>query len=586
MTSAAAAPARRMNIADEVLGPSLARGQIDDIAIEFGDERISYGELNAQVNRFGNALKPYLKKGDRTLLLLKDSPTFAAAFLGVMRVGGVSVPVSTRASVKDLAFVLRDSEAAALLIDDEFVPLFREAVAMGAPPPPLVAVRGEPVEGLDTISALIAKSGSSLATAPTTVDDPAFWLYTSGSTGTPKGAVHCHGLIVVGDCYFQSFGYGPGEKIFGSSKLFFAFALGHSLLAGLRTGSTIVLYDGWPDSNAITTIVERHRPTIVLSVPAFYRTLCQEGHAAKPAFKGVRCYLSAGESLPESLYQRWHQMTGRPIVEGIGMTETIFMIVSGTPAEHHPGATGKPMPYAETRLTDADGEVTTPERPGVLWIKMKSLCREYWRQPEKMNSAMEDGWFRTGDVFVVGNDGWWRHQGRADDLLKISGQWVSPAEIEECAVTVPGIAEAVVVGVPDRDGLVRLAMFLIPSEQASEDLKRRVQDKLLASLSKYKCPRNIIFVDVVPRTATGKVRRFRLREWLTADLLRRLVRNLGLDLDNIAQSSPQLVIDMQTRCAKCESQDRCAHDIEAESKNAFHEYCPNAALIIKMEGAQ
>jgi len=230
--------------------------------------------------------------------------------------------------------------------------------------------------------------------------------------------------------------------------------------------------------------------------------------------------------------------------------------------------------------------VTTPERPGVLWIKMKSLCREYWRQPEKMNSAMEDGWFRTGDVFVVGNDGWWRHQGRADDLLKISGQWVSPAEIEECAVTVPGIAEAVVVGVPDRDGLVRLAMFLIPAEEASEDLKRRVQEKLLGSLSKYKCPRNIIFVDVVPRTATGKVRRFRLREWLTADLLRRLVRNLGLDLDSIAQSSPQLVIDMQTRCAKCESQDRCAHDIEAESKNAFHEYCPNAALIIKMEGAQ
>lgn len=586
MTGAQAKQARHMNATDEILGPPLERGQINDVAIEFGDTTITYGELNEQVNKFGNALKPHLARGDRVLLLLKDTPVFVAAFLGVMRIGGVAVPFSTRASVKDLAFVLQDSEALALLIDEEFIPLFHEALATGIKAPPLVAARGNSQQSYQSIDGLIAGSGTTLASEFTGSDDPAFWLYTSGSTGTPKGAVHCHGHIAVGDCYFKAFGYGPGERIFASSKLFFAFALGHSMLAGLRTGSTIILYDGWPDSDAIARIVERHQPTVVLSVPAFYRTLCQEGHASRPAFKTVRCYLSAGESLPESLYRRWFELTGRSIIEGIGMTETLFMIVSGTPAEHHPGATGKPMPYAQTKLVDGDRDVTRPNTPGVLWIKMDSLSREYWRQPEKTNAAFRDGWFCTGDVFVVDGDGWWRHQGRADDLLKISGQWVSPAEIEECAVTVAGVAEAVVVGVPDRDGLVRLAMFLVASEEANEDLKRHVQERLLSELSKYKCPRNIIFVDVVPRTATGKVRRFRLRDWLAADLLRRLISSLNLSFDSLAQASPQIVIDMQKRCAKCESHDRCIHDIESGNTSAFRKYCPNAETLVEMQFAQ
>lgn len=576
-----------MNAADEILGPTLARGAVNDIAILFGDSEIRYGTLAASVNRFGNTLKPQLPLGARALLLLKDSPDFVAAFLGIMRIGAVAVPLSTRSSVKDLAIVMKDSEATVLLIEDEFLPLYRDAVALSERSPELVVVRGTALQGFPTIGELTANAGPDLEAAPTTADDVAFWLYTSGTTGMPKAAMHCHGDVTGGDQYLAAFGYGPGERVFASSKMFFAFALGGVLIGGLRTGATLILYDGWPDGKAIAKVVERFRPNIMLSVPAFYRNLLRESLAIRPAFKAVRHYISAGEVLPESLYNRWLESTGRPIIEGIGATETIFMMISGTPEQHCPGATGKPMPYVEAKLVDDDNVVAEAERPGVLWVKMKSLCRGYWRQPERTAAAFRDGWFRTGDVYVVGSDGWWRHQGRGDDLLKVSGQWVSPTEIEECAATVPGVAEAVVVGAPDRDGLVRLAMFLVATEGASQTLKQQVQERLLTKLSRYKCPRNIVFIDVLPRTATGKVRRFRLREWLKADLLARLMRELDLDIEEIAVAKPQVIIDMQRRCVMCESQERCIHDIEdSESANAYQEYCPNAEIFVELQFAR
>lgn len=571
------------NAADEILGPPLARGQSSDVAILFGDSTITYGEINARVNRVGNALKSRLAKGERALLLLKDSPDFIAVHLGVMRIGGVAVALSTRASAKDVAYVIDDSEADVVVIDDEFLPTYRQALASATHRPSLVSVRGQPDEGALSLDDLLRDVAAELRSAPTTADDMAFWAYTSGTTGTPKAAVHCHGDVVVGDPYLKAFGFQPGERVFASSKMFFVFSMGHTLIGALRTGATVILYDGWPDGGSIAAIVERYRPTIMLSVPAFYRSLLRDGLAEQPAFKSVRCYLSAGESLPESIYRRWQQATGRSIVEGIGTTESIFMMVSGTPAEHLPGATGKPMPYVEAKLLDPEGRVVmTPDVPGILHVKMGSLCRGYWREVEKTQAAFQDGWFRTGDVFIIGADGWWRHQGRGDDLLKISGQWVSPAEIEECAATVPGVIEAVVVGAPDRDGLIRLAMFLV-AERGSEKLKQQVQEKLLQTLSKYKCPRNIVFVDVVPRTATGKVRRFRLRQWLSADLLGRLTRALNLDLAEIERSSPQIVIDMQRTCAGCEHHDRCALDLgEGRSAETYQSYCPNAKALVDL----
>lgn len=576
-------PPLPINAADELLGPTLRRGRGNDIAILFQDRKITYSELDAEVTRFGNALRPHLGKGERALLLLKDSPDFVAAHLGIMRIGAVAVALSTRASAHDLAFMIKDSGATVLLIDDEFLPLYAHAIALTDCRPALVAVRGRPADGMHSIANLIAGADTQRRPTDTVASDMAFWLYTSGTTGSPKAAVHCHGDVVIGDSYMEAFGYGPGERIFSSSKLFFAFALGHVLVGGLRSGATLVLFQGWPDGDSIASTVDRYRPTIMLSVPAFFRSLLRDGIAERPAFKGVRCYLSAGETLPESLYRRWREATGAPIVEGIGMTETIFMVVGGTPRDHRPGATGKPFAYTEVKLLDPEDRPVPPGTPGTLWVRLGSLCRGYWQQPDKTNATFRDGWFRTGDVFVVDDDGWWYHQGRADDLLKISGQWVSPSEIEECATTVPGVAEAIVVGAQDEDGLVRLNMFLVAPGGGNDTLLQDVQGRLLQKLSKYKCPRRIVFIDAIPRTATGKARRFRLRHWAAAHFLPRLMRALGLDPTRVEQADAALFRELQRKCVACESHERCDAELgQGLSDSGYQQYCPNADVLVSL----
>ena len=577
-----------INASDEILGPTLARGRGGDPAILFGDRTIAFDQLDVEANRFGNALEPYLGKGDRALLLLKDSPDFVAAFLGIMRIGAIAVPISTRLTAEELAFLIVDADAKALLIDDDFLPQYRRAVEINGRRPDLVAVRGGQLEGARKLEEVLAGAGTERPPVTTTSDDMAYWLYSSGTTGRPKGAIHMHGNLSTGDPFLEAFGFGPGQRVFSSSKLFFAYALGHVLIGGLRSGSTIILYDGWPDGVAIARTVERYRPTIMVSVPALYRSLLRDNLAGLPCFKGVRRYMSAGESLPESVYARWREATGVPIVEGIGATETIWLMIGGTPAAHVPGATGKPFPYCEARLLDVeDRPVTKPDSPGILWVKMDSLCRGYWRQPQKTAAAFRDGWYRTGDAFIIGRDGWWYHQGRADDLLKISGQWVSPAEIEECAVTVPGVSEAIVIGAQDEDGLVRLTLFLVAPSEDPNVLYPKVQDKLLSTLAKYKCPRRIVFMEAIPRTATGKARRFQLRNWIVGNFMPRLMRQFGLDPATIEQAEPQLYRQMQGKCARCENTDRCAADLEAGADmREFQDYCPNADVLVTLRVAE
>jgi benzoate-CoA ligase len=579
---------RAANASDEILGPTLAAGRGGDIAILFGDEAITFAQLDAEVNRYGNALRPHLGKGDRALLLLKDSPVFVAAFLGVMRIGAVAVPISTRLTAEDLAFVMADSGAKALIIDDDFLPQYRRAIEINGRRPDLVAVRGQTAAGARRVEDVLAGARAERPKATTTSDDMAYWLYSSGTTGRPKAAIHVHGNLATGDRFFDAFGFGPGERVFSSSKLFFAYALGHVLICVLPTASTIVLFDGWPDGEAIARMVERYRPTIMVSVPAFYRSLLRDNLAGRPCFKAVRRYMSAGEALPESLYSRWLEATGVPVVEGIGATETIFLMIGGTPAEHLPGATGKPFPYCQARLLDLDDRpVTRPDSPGILWVKMGSLCRGYWQQPQKTAAAFRDGWYRTGDVFVKDREGWWYHQGRADDLVKISGQWVSPAEIEECAIAVPGVSEAIVVGAQDEDGLVRLTLFLVAPAADPNALYTKVQDRLLAALSKYKCPRRIVFLEAIPRTATGKTRRFQLRNWIIGNFMPRLMRRLSLDPADIEQAEPQRFREMQSKCAMCESHDRCAADLqEGERAPNFRDYCPNADVLVTLRVAE
>ncbi len=508
-----------MNACDALLGPTLAAGHGHTPALIHRETCLTYAELGALVNRFGNALAAKgVGRSDRVLLLLKDTPELVAGFLATMKLGGVAVALNTRSAARDLRFAIADSACRAMFIDGDFLDLFDETVSEGAHRPPVLVVcggAGEPAAPAASLGAFLGNRADRLESAPMAPDDMAFWIYTSGTTGTPKAAMHCHRDVLPGDRHLgEILGVKRGDRLFSSSKLFFSFALAHCLLGGLRVGATVILDDRWPDSDAVADTVRRHHPHVMFSVPTIYRNLLRDGHATDDAFRLVRCFVSAGEKLPASLFERWRQATGKPILEGIGATETLFLFIANTPASYRAGATGRPQPGVELRLLDErDRAVAEPGVCGVLWVRMASLCRGYWRQPEKTAASFADGWYRTGDVFSFDGEGWWYHHGRADDLLKISGQWVSPGEIEDCALATAGVLDAAVVGVENSEGLTRLSMFVVPADrQGGPALAALIQERIRSQLSIYKCPRNIRFVPEIPRTATGKIQRFRLRE--------------------------------------------------------------------------
>jgi 3-hydroxybenzoate/4-hydroxybenzoate---CoA ligase len=505
-----AASVAAINAADALLARGLAIGRGRSAALLYGDKRLSYAELEALINRFGNALlEKGLGRGARVLFLMKDTPELVAGFLAALKIGAVAVALNTRSAAEDLRFAIADSGCRALLIDPEFLPLFDEAMRRGARRPPVVVVLGAPSLAL---SDFLDGQPALLPSAPTAPDEPAFWIYTSGTTGKPKAAVHCHQSVLPADRHLgEILGVKPGDRVYSSSKLFFAFALTHCLIGGLRLGATLILDPRWPSSEAVAETVRRHRPQVMFSVPTIYRNLLRDGHAGDSAFASVRTFVSAGERLPASLFERWREATGKPILEGIGATETLFMYIANTPLAHRAGATGRAQPGAEVRLRSERGEpVAEPGRTGVLWVRMPSLCRGYWRQAARTKRSFVEGWYRTGDVMSFDREGWWYYHGRSDELLKISGQWVSPIEIEECALATPGVVDAAVVGVENADGLMRLAMFVVAADGAEQALA--IQERIKSRLSIYKCPRDIRFVGQIPRTATGKIQRFLLRE--------------------------------------------------------------------------
>ena len=510
-----ALPTGAWNAAASLLGPGLARNGGNDPALLSAAGELTFAGLDAASDRAGLALRDLgVNRGDRVLLLVRDGPDFFAAYLGAMKLGAVPVALNLRLTPDNLRFTLRDSGARLLLLDPEFLPLYaplRDDPAGGL----TVCVTGADADGLTGFAPLAARADGVLAPEPLAVDDPACWLYSSGTTGDPKAVVHTQRSITAAERHLgEVLAIGPGDRLFCTSKLFFAFALGHAFFTALRRGAAAVLLADWPSPEAVAATVERFRPTRLFSVPAFYRAMLQSGLAAGPAFREVRHFVAAGEKLPGLLSQRWEDLTGQPILEGIGATETLYLFLANRPERHRPGWTGQPTPGAEVRLCDEEGTpVDAPGTPGELWVRMDSLASGYHGLAEKSAATFVDGWYRTGDTFERDADGWFRHLGRADDMLKVSGQWVSPAEIEEVVLRQPGIAEAVVVGVPDADGLERLALFLVLQQGTTADarLEETLLERLRARLSIYKCPRRIFYLDAMPATATGKVRRVELR---------------------------------------------------------------------------
>ena len=508
-----------INAADEIIGWPLAQGLGDQAAILCSERTLTYAQLDAEVNRHGNALRASgMPRGGGVLFLMDDSPELVAAYLGTLRIGAVAVALNVRLAPRDLRFVIEDSACSLVFVDAHFLELYESAVE-GMPAPPQVVVVGKaahrPYLGHATFLAGQPDTHDSVRVDP---EEIGFWLYSSGTTGKPKAVMHPHRSVLVADRLERElFGIKPGDRVFTTSKLFFGFALGHSLMGGLQCGATVILSPAWPDPKLIIHTVERHRPDIFFSTPVMYRNLLREGAPANPAFRRIRHFVSAGEKLPESLYADWLELAGKPICDGIGASETVFLFLVNRPDDSRAGSSGKPVPWAEVRLVGEDGkDITAPDTPGLIAIRSSCQFVGYWKQPELSARALRDGWYFPGDMFRFDAEGRWYHMGRSDDMLKISGQWVSPAEIEACALTVPGVAEAAVVGYPNEDGLTRIALFVVPRDPEADQaaLLEALVRTFKSTLSIYKCPRIIRFIRQMPQTATGKMQRYRLREML------------------------------------------------------------------------
>ncbi|MBX5490595.1 MAG: benzoate-CoA ligase family protein [Chloroflexi bacterium] len=505
-------PGARLNLTAYLLDHHLAAGRADRVALWCEDRPVTYGQLIDQVDRAAAALRALnVQPEQRVAVLLPDSLAFVTAFLGAIKIGAVAVPLNTALRATDYAHVLDDSGAVVLVAAPALLPLVAAALPRCRRLREVILADGGP----DGWEARLARAVPLRAPAETHAEDMAFWLYSSGTTGLPKGVVHLHRDVLpclrfpeaVCDLREQ-------DTTFAVSKLFFAYALGNNLFAPLRLGASALLYPERPEPRAVLDYLRRRQPTVLFSVPSFYAALLRVADAPPDALGSVRLAVSAGEVLSPEVYRRWRERFGVELVDGIGTTENIYTFISNRPGAVRPGSSGQPVPGFAVRLVDDAGRDVGVDEPGYLLLRSESAAAFYWHDFGRTRQAYLGEWLRTGDVYRRDADGYYWHCGRADDIFKVDGQWVWPSEIEHLLCEHPAVAEAAVVAATAEDGLVKPRAFVrlregwTPSAELAAALQAHVRERT----APYKFPRWIEFVAELPRTATGKVQRYKLRE--------------------------------------------------------------------------
>ena len=504
------------NVAAHFVDGNVAAGRGRRTAFICEGRTLTYADVQDLTNRTGSALRELgVDMEDRVLVLCVDAPEFLGAFWGAIKIGAIPVPVNTLLRSADYRYFLNDSRAKVAVISAPLLAEFAPAVGESPWLRHVLVAGGDPGRHL-AFEDIVACASSTLSPALTSRDDAAFWLYSSGSTGFPKGAVHLHhDMVVCVETYAkQVLGLRQDDRVYSAAKLFFAYGLGNAGYFPMSVGAESVLSPHRPTPEGVYELLVRHRPTIFFGVPTLYAAMLAVRDAEKRFdLSSLRLCVSAGEALPDEIFTRWRERFGVEIIDGIGTTEILHIFLSNRPGQVRPGSSGRAVPGYEATIVDDAGQPVPPGEIGNLRVKGDSTMAYYWNKHDKTKETLYGPWIQTGDKYSQDPDGYFWYAGRADDMLKVGGIWVSPVEVETTLIRHPAVLEAAVVGTEDEDRLVKPKAFVVLKDPSAAkptlagELQAFVKDKI----APYKYPRWIEFVPELPKTATGKIQRFKLR---------------------------------------------------------------------------
>lgn len=504
-----ASPHAPLNIFDAFLGDRILEGRADRQALLTADGAVTYGDVFEASGRFARLmLDAGVRPGDRVLIALPDGASYVAALFGTLRLGAVVVMVNPHLPTEQVEYFFRYTEPRVAFVAPESEPSFRVAAANvpGAPVPTVVAT---PEHDDD-----LAAADHDVPVHPTGSRDPAVFLFSGGTTGHPKGVVQTHGSFLNTTVLYgqRTLGIGPDDVTLSVPKLYFGYATGTNLFFPFSVGATTALFPERCTPDALFDAIERYRPTVLVNVPTMVNHLVSHPDAGSRDLTSLRIATSAGEALPAELHRRWDDLFGVPLLDGLGTAEMWHIFISNRPDDVKPGTLGRVVDGFEVRACAADGTPVPVGEVGTMRVRGDSLALGYWRDDEKTAAAFQGGWFVSGDMISFDADGYVTYAGRSDDMLKVSGKWLSPKELENCLLEHDSVREAAVVGVHTPDGLVKPSAFVVAEAGLTPDdaLGRELQEWAKGRLEPYKYPRSVHFVDDLPRTHLGKVDRGRL----------------------------------------------------------------------------